>query len=158
MPLRTEIDRLCLSRFTRVFVGILAIGCASTHFADPHAHVVDVHSRPWSASIPNVQLVLVDPPQSDRLRDVVTNHSATARAYIVGKAWIAVQLGIRYRLIFSIDKPYMRSKASPKSTGRSPTLSGSTIDCRDGITADSDCCRLRRSRFVSILDSLMSTQ
>jgi hypothetical protein len=71
-----------------LFVGILATGCASTHFADPHGHVVDVHTRPWSADIPNARLVWVDPPPSDRLRDVVTNQSATARAYILEKAWM----------------------------------------------------------------------
>lgn len=72
-----------------MIVGLLATGCASTHFADPHGHVVDVHAKPWSADIAASRLAWVDPPPSDRLRDVVTNRSATARAYVVEKAWIS---------------------------------------------------------------------
>jgi len=34
-------------------------------------------------------MVWVDAPPSDHLRDIVKNHSATARAYIVEKAWEA---------------------------------------------------------------------
>ena len=70
-------------------VGLLASGCTSVHFADPHGHVVDVHAKPWTADIPEARLVWVDPPPSDRLRDVVTNQSATARAYIAQKAWLS---------------------------------------------------------------------
>ena len=69
-------------------VGLLVAGCTSLHLADPHGHVVDVHAKPWStARVPDARLVLVDPPPADRLRDIVTNQSATARAYIVEKAW-----------------------------------------------------------------------
>ncbi len=77
-----------LSLYILILV-LLSTGCASTYFADPHRHVVDVHAKPWAADIPGARLVWVDPPPSDRLRDVVTNQSASARAYIVEKAWVS---------------------------------------------------------------------
>ena len=75
--------------FTILVFGLLATGCGGTHFADPHGHVVDVHAKPWLADIPNVRLVCVEAPPSDRIRDIVTNQSATAQAYIVKKAWMS---------------------------------------------------------------------
>jgi hypothetical protein len=70
-------------------VALVASGCASTHFADPHGHVVDVHAKTWSTSgVPDARLIWVDPPPSDRLRNTVTNKSETMRAYIVDKAWM----------------------------------------------------------------------
>ena len=77
------------STLSILIVGLLAAGCTSTHIVDPHNHVVDVHTKPFSAAnVPNARMVRVDPPPNDRLRNIVTNQAATMRAYIVDKAWI----------------------------------------------------------------------
>lgn len=68
-----------------VIICLLATGCTSVHFADPHGHVVDVHAKPWSGS--PLRMVRVDPPPSDSIRDIVTNQSATVRAYVFEKPW-----------------------------------------------------------------------
>ena len=56
-------------------------------FPDPHHHVVDVHTQGVPISIPDVRLVRVPRPRGERLREVVTNRTASMRAYIVEKPW-----------------------------------------------------------------------
>jgi hypothetical protein len=61
----------------------------AVQLADPHHHLVDVHTQPWDVDIaPDGRLVWVDPPPKDRLSDVVVNPAGTVRAYVVEKAWI----------------------------------------------------------------------
>ena len=46
----------------------------AVQLADPHHHLVDVHTQPWDVDIaPDGRLVWVDPPPKDRLSDVVVN-------------------------------------------------------------------------------------
>ena len=35
-----------------------AVGFASTHFPNPHGHVMDAHARPWRAETSNEVVVL----------------------------------------------------------------------------------------------------
>lgn len=76
---------------TRVaIISVLAAGCMTPRLPDPHAHVVHVHAAPWKIEdAPDARLVWVDAPPTDHLRDVVTNQSRTARAFILSKGWAA---------------------------------------------------------------------
>jgi hypothetical protein len=44
---------------------LVAMGFASTHFPDPHGHVIDVHAEPWRAET-STEVVILSVPSIDR--------------------------------------------------------------------------------------------
>jgi hypothetical protein len=44
---------------------LVAVGCASTHFSDPHGHVMDVRAKPWRAET-STEVVILSVPSVDR--------------------------------------------------------------------------------------------